>query len=75
MTAQMEARTFHIWRELSDRGGLFAISLRLSANFPNDHEMLGHGMVMYDALYTWCRKLQAEMHNWPSASLKQARHD
>jgi hypothetical protein len=37
--------------------------------------MLGHGMVMYDAFYTWCRKLQAEMHNWPSASLKQARHD
>jgi rhodanese-related sulfurtransferase len=55
-------------------GGLFAISLGLSANFPNDHEMLAHGMVMYDALYTWCRKLQAETHNWPSASLKQARH-
>ena len=54
-------------------GGLFAISLGLSANFPNDHEMLGHGMVMYDALYTWCRKLQAETHNWP-ATLKQARH-
>jgi rhodanese-related sulfurtransferase len=55
-------------------GGLFAISLGLSANFPNDHEMLGHGMVMYDALYTWCRKLQAETHNWPPASVKQARH-
>jgi len=23
-------------------------------------------MVMYDALYTWCRALQAETHNWPS---------
>jgi rhodanese-related sulfurtransferase len=55
-------------------GGLFAISLGLSANFPNDHEMLAHGMVMYDALYTWCRSLQAETHNWPSASVKQARH-
>src|SRR6476620_12359234 len=32
--------------------GLFAISVGLSANFPDDHEMLGHGMVMYDALYT-----------------------
>src|SRR5262249_37008335 len=41
-------------------GGLFAISLGLSANFLNDHEMLEHGMVMYDALYTWCRSLQAE---------------
>ena len=54
-------------------GGLFAISLGLSANFPNDHEMLGHGMVMYDALYTWCRSLQAETHNWPSATVNQAR--
>jgi rhodanese-related sulfurtransferase len=47
-------------------GGLFAISLGLSANFPDDHEMLGHGMVMYDALYTWCRSLQGETHNWPA---------
>jgi hypothetical protein len=47
-------------------GGLFAISLGLSANFPDDHEMLKHGMVMYDALYTWCRNLQAETHNWPA---------
>ena len=36
--------------------GLFSISLGLSANFPNDHEMLEHGMVIYDALYTWCRQ-------------------
>jgi rhodanese-related sulfurtransferase len=47
-------------------GGLFAISLGLSANFPNDHEMLARGMVMYDALYVWCRSLQAETHNWPA---------
>jgi rhodanese-related sulfurtransferase len=46
-------------------GGLFAISLGLSANFPDDHEMLKHGMVMYDALYTWCCSLQGETHNWP----------
>lgn len=35
--------------------GLLAISYGLSSNFPNDHEMLKHGLVMYDALYTWCR--------------------
>jgi hypothetical protein len=46
-------------------GGLFAISLGLSANFPDDHEMLDHGMVIYDALYTWCRSLRAETHGWP----------
>jgi hypothetical protein len=31
--------------------------------------MLGHGMVIYDALYTWCRSLQEERHNWPAASV------
>jgi rhodanese-related sulfurtransferase len=59
--------------ELSPQcGGLFAISLGLSANFPDDHEMLKHGMVIYDALHTWCRKLQAETHNWPSTKTKVA---
>jgi hypothetical protein len=38
--------------------GLYAISFGLSANFPDDHEMLRHGLVMYDALYAWCRKSQ-----------------
>ena len=46
-------------------GGLYAISLGLSATFVDDHEMLKHGMVMYDALYAWCRSCQAETHNWP----------
>jgi hypothetical protein len=41
-------------------GGLFAISLGLSANYPNDHERLRHGMVIYDALYRWCRDLRSE---------------
>lgn len=29
------------------------------------HEMLRHGMVMYDALYAWCKQGQAETHYWP----------
>ena len=45
--------------------GLFAISLGLSHLFADDHEMLRHGMVMYDALYAWCRSLRGETHNWP----------
>jgi hypothetical protein len=39
--------------------GLYAISLGLSATFADDHEMLRHGMVMYDALYAWCKQSQA----------------
>ncbi|MDB5825618.1 MAG: chromate resistance protein [Herminiimonas sp.] len=45
--------------------GLYAISLGLSATFSDDHEMLRHGMVMYDALYASCRQCQAETHSWP----------
>lgn len=45
--------------------GLFAISLGLSAVFADDHEMLRHGMVLYDALYAWCRSCQGEAHAWP----------
>jgi hypothetical protein len=40
--------------------GLYAISLGLSANFTDDHEMLHHGMVMYDALFAWCKSCQAQ---------------
>lgn len=45
--------------------GLYALSLGLSHIFPDDHEMLAHGMVMYDALYAWCRACQGETHAWP----------
>lgn len=38
--------------------GLLAISSGLSMNHPDDHEMLKHGMVIYDALYSWCRSRQ-----------------
>lgn len=34
--------------------GLLAISKGLSLNFRDDHEMLMHGLVIYDALYAWC---------------------
>jgi len=45
--------------------GLYAVSLGLSSVFADDHEMLRHGMVMYDALYAWCRSCQGEEHRWP----------
>jgi hypothetical protein len=41
--------------ELSvEAAGLLAISRGLSLCFPDDHEMLKHGMVIYDALYASC---------------------
>ena len=48
--------------------GLFAISLGLSALYADDHEMLKHGLVMYDALHAWCRTQRGETHAWPPAA-------
>jgi len=54
--------------------GLYAISLGLSATFADDHEMLRHGLVLYDALYAWCDKLQNETHSWPPAGYPLVTH-
>ena len=48
--------------------GLLAISLGLRSSFEDDHEVLRHGFVLYDALYRWCRDLQHETHSWPPAA-------
>jgi rhodanese-related sulfurtransferase len=56
------ADTGHL--ELSPQApGLMAMSLGLSALYPNDHEMLAHGMTLYDALYAWLRSARGEVHN------------
>ena len=47
--------------------GLYAISLGLSRLFADDHEVLRHGLVIYDALYAWCRDGRQETHAWPPA--------
>ena len=44
--------------------GLAAVSLGLSRIFADDLEMLKHGMVLYDALYAWCKEGQEELHIW-----------
>ena len=50
--------------------GLYAISLGLSRVFADDHEMLRHGMVLYDALYAWCKEGKNEIHTWNPALYK-----
>ena len=44
--------------------GLLAVSLGLSRNFADDQAMLRQGMVVYDALYAWCKDGQREAHTW-----------
>jgi len=42
--------------------GLLAMSLGLSQIHQDDHVMLKHGLLLYDALYAWCRSCQKETH-------------
>ena len=49
-----------------EASGLVAISLGLSRMFADDLEQLKAGMLVYDALYRWCRDATDETHNWPS---------
>ena len=54
--------------------GLLAISLGLSAVFADDHEMLEHGMTVYDALYAWCREHPDETRARPPADNSEPRN-
>jgi rhodanese-related sulfurtransferase len=49
--------------------GLLAISLGLSQLIHDDLEQLEAGLLIYDALYLWCRDASEETHNWPSKSV------
>jgi hypothetical protein len=50
--------------------GLLAITLGLSQNISDDHEMLKMGLVIYDALYTWCKTMVNERHGWHPEKIK-----
>jgi rhodanese-related sulfurtransferase len=50
--------------------GLLAVSLGLSRLCQDDHEMLEHGMLVYDALYAWCKDGKQETHTWNPATYR-----
>jgi len=50
--------------------GLLAVSLGLSRLYADDHEMLAQGMIMYDALYAWCKEGKNEIHTWNPEAYK-----
>ena len=49
-----------------EAAGLLAASLGLSRMYADDLEQLDAGMLLYDALYRWCRDATDETHNWPT---------
>ena len=50
--------------------GLAAISLGLSRIDENDHAMLEHGMIVYDALYRWCKEGKQATRTWNPEAYK-----
>jgi len=50
--------------------GLLAVSLGLSRMYAEDREQLEAGMLVYDALYRWCRDAVDETHDWVSHAPK-----
>jgi rhodanese-related sulfurtransferase len=53
--------------------GLLAVSLGLSRMYPDDSAQLEAGLVLYDALYHWCRDAKDEVHGWPPRTAKASR--
>jgi rhodanese-related sulfurtransferase len=53
-----------------EAAGLVAASLGLSRMYSDDLEQLEAGMVLYDALYRWCRDATDETHDWVSHAPK-----
>ncbi len=49
-----------------EAAGLLAVSLGLSRMYSDDLEQLNNGLLLYDALYRWCRDATGETHNWPA---------
>ena len=54
-----------------EAAGLLAVSLGLSRMYADDLEQLEAGMLLYDALYRWCRDATDETHSWHSAPKKK----
>jgi len=50
--------------------GLLAQSLGLPAMFPDDHIMLQHGMLMYDAYCARIKLAHGETHDWKPAAAR-----
>lgn len=51
-----------------EAAGFLAASLGLSRMFRDDLAQLDAGMLLYDAMYRWCRDASEETHNWPAAA-------
>jgi rhodanese-related sulfurtransferase len=55
--------------DVPQAAGFLAVSLGLSRMYRDDLEQVEAGMLLYDALYRWCRDAVEETHNWPAGKV------
>jgi len=60
----VRAADTHCFEISPQAAGLAAISLGLSRVYLDDQQLLQQGLIVYDALYAWCREAQDEIHTW-----------
>ena len=48
--------------------GFLAVSLGLSRMYKDDLQQLENGLLLYDAMFCWCRDAVDETHNWPAGA-------
>lgn len=53
-----------------EAAGLLATSIGLSDLYPDDMQMLDSAMIVYDALYSWCRRGQDASRAWRPDALR-----
>ncbi len=53
-------------RQLISSEDVRGTQVGLSRMYSDDLEQLDAGMLLYDALYRWCRDATDETHNWPT---------
>ena len=52
--------------------GLLAVSLGMGRLIADDDALLDHALLVYDALYAWCRGARGERHGWDAAALRRS---
>jgi rhodanese-related sulfurtransferase len=52
--------------------GLLAVSLGMGRLIADDAALLDHALLVYDALYAWCREARGERHGWDPAGLRRS---
>ncbi len=57
-----------------EAAGLHAIALGMSVTFDDDQALLGHGLVVYDALYAWATRARGERHDWVPGQMRSEIH-